>query len=259
MEKRKMAKSNNVENEVAVVETAAVTTVVENAPLVATSQEDMVIPFLKLIQQQADELIQGKEKYNPAVKAGDLYDSVTRQVYTGADIIICGVQKYFGEWTPEARGKLIAKHRPTSETVVKAIKTECTADSGSKYFKLSTPAGNDLIETFGVLALVKTNGIALPVMFTLSKTGFMAGKTLQTMLMLYQQQGIPVFTFSTVITSNSKGSWFKPVFQFKEMETDDNIKAMAVGMSKVAADIIFKAHNNEDGSESAVDTNDLGV
>ena len=87
----------------------------------------------------------------------------------------------------------------------------------------------------------------------------MAGKTLQTMLMLYQQQGIPVFTFSTVITSNSKGSWYKPVFQFKEMETDDHIKAMAVSMSKVAADIIFKTNNNEDGSESAVDTNDLGV
>ena len=82
-------------------------------PLVETHQEDMLIPFLKVIQAQSDEVIKGKDKYNEAVKAGDIYDGVTRQVYTGSDIVICGIKKYYAEWTPEARGTLIAKHKVT--------------------------------------------------------------------------------------------------------------------------------------------------
>lgn len=229
-------------------------------PLVETHQEDMLIPFLKVIQAQSDEVIKGKDKYNEAVKAGDIYDGVTRQVYTGSDIVICGIKKYYAEWTPEARGTLIAKHKTNSDVVANAIRTEHVADSGAKYYKLSTADGNDLIETFGVLALVKTNGIALPALFTLSKTSFMAGKTLQTMLMIYQQQGVPVFTFDTTLTSNSKGSWFKPVFTFKEMETDSNVLNMARAMASKAEDVLFKSYDAESDTTAAkAEDNDLGI
>lgn len=244
-------------DEVKVVESNTAVSVA--APLVETHQEDMLIPFLKIVQVQSDEVTRGKDKYNEAVKAGDIYDGVTRQVYTGADIVICGIKKYFAEWTPEARGTLVAKHKPTSDVVLNAIKTEHTSDAGSKYYKLSTPDGNDLEETFGVLALVKANGISLPALFTLSKTSFMAGKTLQTMLMIYQQQGVPVFKFDTSLASNSKGSWYKPVFTFKELETDPTVLSVAQAMSQKADEILFKSYVGESDTPAKAEDNDLGI
>jgi hypothetical protein len=246
-------------DELKVIDNTA-TAVAVAAPLVETNQEDMLIPFLKVIQAQSDEVTRGKDKYNETVKAGDIYDGVTRQVYTGADIVICGIKKYFAEWTPEARGTLIAKHKPTADVVVNAIKTEHIGDNGSKFYRLSTPDGHDLVETFGVLALIKANGISLPALFTLSKTSFMAGKTLQTMLMIYQQQGVPVFKFDTTLASNSKGSWYKPVFTFKELETDATVLNVAQAMSQKAEDILFKSYvgESEEVAKSA-DDNELGI
>ena len=212
---------------------------------VETNQEDMMIPFLKVVQQLSDEVTAGKDKHNAAVKAGDVYDGVTRTVYTNDDIIICGIKKYFAEWTPEVRGKLVGKHKPLSDIVVNAVKKPQVSDKGVEYSTLETATGNHLIETYGVVCLIKHNGIALPAIFTLAKTSFMAGKSLNTLLVMHQQMGVPLFTFSTSVTSNTKGSWYKPVFNFKGYEEDQAIISMAQGLSGIVDKLLFSFHSAE--------------
>lgn len=226
-------------DEVAVVEQG--NTAVATAPAfqVETNASDMVLPFLKVIQSQADEVTRGKEKYNENVKAGDIYDSVTRTIYQDPEIVICGIRKYYSEWDGAVRGRLIAKHKVDSPAVTGARKIERVSPKGTPYYDLQSAAGNILEETFGVVAVVKNNGIALPATFTLSKSSFPIGKTLNTLLTMYQSQGVPKFKFSTNIRQNDKGSWFVPVFEFIGFEDDASVINMAAGINKVVDNIIF--------------------
>ena len=246
--------------EVATVEATAVAAP-SSGFQVETNQEDMLIPFLKVVQQLSDETTAGKDKYNAAVKAGDIYDGVTRTVYTGAEIIICGIKKYFAEWTPEIRGKLVGKHKPLSDVVINAIKVPQKSDKGVDYTTLETATGNHLIETYGVVCLIKHNGIALPAIFTLAKTSFMAGKSLNTLLVMHQQMGVPLFTFGTSITSNTKGSWYKPVFNFKGYEDDAATINMAQGLSSIVDKLLFSFHSAEveDTTAPVAEENDLPI
>jgi len=225
-------------DELAVAEKAAVT-VAEPAFKVETSATDMVLPFLKVIQSQADEVTRGKEKYNENVRPGDIYDSVTRTIYKDPEIIVCGIRKYYGEWEGDVRGKLIAKHQMNAPAVLNARKIPKVSPKGTPYYDLESEAGNRLEETFGVVCIVKHNGVSIPATFTLSKSSFPIGKTLNTLIMMYQPQGVPVFKFSTNTKQNDKGSWFVPVFELVGFEEDENIINMAAGINKVIDSIIF--------------------
>ena len=252
-----MTKSEKTaETAVTVVETAPVMTP-NPAPafVVETEAQDMVIPFLKVIQAQADEVTPGKDKYNEAVRPGNIYDSTTRTIYENPELIICGIRKYYGEWKGEVRGELVAKHKVDSlKNVVRIPKI---SPRGVPYVELETSNGNRLEETFGVVCVVKHKGVVLPATFTLSKSAFTVGKTLNTMLAMYQSQGIPKFTFKTNSKQNDKGSWFVPVFDFAGYETDNNIIALAQTLQKGVDNIIFTVNATEEAQTEAIENEEI--
>lgn len=199
---------------------------------VETNQNDMLIPFLKVIQSLSDELIQGKDKYNPNLKAGDLYDSVTKTIFRNSSAVICGMKKYYAEWTPQIRGRLVSKHLDNSEVV----KNAQPIGNGN----LKTATGNDLLESYGAILIMKNeNGLVLPVRFTFSKSSFMVGKELNTIIVIYQSGGVPKFDVNSILVSNTKGSWFKPHFTFAGYETDNNVLALATHLHGIADSIIL--------------------
>ena len=221
------------------------------------AKEDMMVPFLKVIQSLSEEVTPGKDKYNPDVRPGDIYDSVTRTIFKNAKVVICGMRKYYAEWTPEVRGQLIGKHLASSDTVKNAIKVEKKTDKGSAYYTLQTPTGNELIETYGIVMVIKNeDGLTLPAVLTLSKTGFMAGKQLTTILAIHQSKGTPVFKLTTTSTSNSKGSWFKPSFTFDSYEADESVLEIASAMAPITDAILFNNNSTSD-TVSATDVEDL--
>lgn len=242
-----------------------VTTVEENSlalvdtPLVSVAQEDMMIPFLKVVQSLSEEVVPGKDKYNENVRPGDLYDSVTRTIFKTAKVVICGLKKYYVEWTPEVRGTLVAKHKPTDDVIKNAVRIEKKTDKGASYTTLQTKDGNELIETYGVVMIVKNDdGLAIPAVLTLSKTSFVVGKQLNTALTIHQMGGrVPIYKLSTTSSSNSKGSWFKPVFAFDSFEDNKDIISMAKGMSAIVDHILLNnptdSASNSDESSSLED------
>ena len=204
------------------------------------NSNDIVVPYLKVVQSMSDELIVGKEKYNPNVKAGDIYDAVTKIAFRNSKVIVCGMRKYYAEWTPNVRGKLIAKHTEESETVKNALKVPKALDNGTCFYDLKTQSGNNLYESFCVVLLIKCdNGILLPGKLPLSKTSFMIGKELSTMLAVYQNVGVPIFTLTTNIANNARGSWYKPVFTFCEYETDNNVIQTALSLNSITDKVVF--------------------
>ena len=234
-------------NEVTVTEDKAAAVVEAPALAVEISQEDMMVPFLKVIQSLSEEVVPGKDKYNENVRPGDIYDGVTRTVFKNASAVICGLKKYYAEWTPEVRGTLVGKHKADSDVVKNAVKIERKTDKGSTFIQLQTASGNELIETYGVVMIIKNgDGITLPAVLTLSKTSFIVGKQLTTILAIHQGAGVPVFKLTTSSSSNSKGSWFKPVFAFDSYETDENVINMAKGMAGMTDQILFGNYQSED-------------
>lgn len=247
-------------NEVTVVEKNEVEVVDPSAMHVDVSAEDMMIPFLKVIQSLSEEVMAGKDKYNADVRPGDIYDSTTRIIFRNSKVVICGLKKYYSEWTPEVRGTLVAKHLANSPAVLNAVKEEKISDKGKPYYSLKTKDGNDLVETYGVVMLVKTeDGLTLPAVLTLSKTSFMVGKQLSTILAIHQAKGVPVFTLSTTPVSNSKGSWYKPTFTFAEYETDKSVADLAKSIAGMTNKILMRNDDTDtpvDSTES-LDTGDL--
>lgn len=241
-----MVKEKNEVMEVKEVKDGNAVMTVET-PLVQVSAEDMVIPYLKVIQSQADEVTPGKDKYNENVRPGDIYDSVTRTVYKKVKVIVCGLKKYFTEWTPEIRGTIVAKHDSNSDVIKSAISVKHVGANGKEYYTLATPEGNDLIETYGLLLYVKNEetGADLPAIMTLSKTSFMIGKTLSTQLMIQQKTGTPIFELSVSTTSNTKGSWFKPNFNPAGVETDPEVLNTCRNLAAAASAILLREAPNE--------------
>lgn len=245
-----------MKNEVATTKTNAVAEVSSNVH-VDIAREDMMVPFLKVIQSLSEEVVPGKDKYNPDVRPGDIYDSITRTIFKDAKVVICGLRKYYTEWTPEVRGSIVAKHSSNADIVKNAAKVEMTAEKGNTYYALKTATGNDLIETYGVVMIAKTeDGLTLPAVLTLSKTGFMVGKQLTTLLAIHQTKGTPVFRLNTVSVSNSKGSWFKPAFAFDSYETDESVINMANAMAPITDSILFNNASSDDDAVKA-DEDDL--
>lgn len=235
------------------------TTAVAYTPIVQVEQSDMMIPFLKVVQSLSEETTPGKDKYNDQVRPGDIYDSVTRTIFKKAKVIICGLKKYYAEWTPEVRGTLVAKHKPNSDVIKNAFREKRKTEKGSEFTLLKTSKdGNELIETYGIVMLVKNDeGLLMPAVITLSKTSFKVGRQLSTLLTIHQSKGLPVFEMSTTSSSNSKGSWFMPTFRFVEYETDPSAVEMVKGIAGIAEGILFKNLAGESGDTSAADDNDL--
>lgn len=207
---------------------------------IETCKSDLIIPNLKIIQSLSNELTQNNPKYNPDVKAGDIYDSVTKTIFTNAKAIVCGMLKYYAEWTPEVRGHLVNKYLENSEVVQNAINAAHAGSGKATNIKLKTPAGNDLQENYGAVLVVKNgNGMILPEKFTFSKTSFIVGKELNTIIAVYQNGGIPEFDFSTTLVTNQKGSWYKPCFKFNGYAVDKRIITLATKLHAMAEEIIL--------------------
>ena len=207
---------------------------------IQTSQSDLIIPYLKIIQSLSNELIPNNSKYNPDVKAGDIYDSVTRTIFRNAKAIVCGMLRYYAEWTPEVRGHLVKKYPENSEVVQNAILAAKAGNNSGANLKLKTHDGNDLQENYGAVLVIKNeNGMIFPVKFTFAKTNFMIGKELNTIIAVYQNGGIPEFEVSTTLVSNEKGSWYKPCFKFSGYAVDRRIISLAAKLHAIADEIIL--------------------
>ncbi|MCQ2789401.1 MAG: hypothetical protein MJ229_03375 [bacterium] len=214
----------------------------QNEFVINTNSEDIMIPYVKIIQNTSDELAHGREKYDANAKAGNFYDSITKTIFVEPKAIVCGMRKYYTEWTSNSgRGKIVGKYLDDSEIVKNAEKEPYKKSDGATIFNLRRQNGNYLIESYGAILLIKnSNGLLLPGKFVFSRSSFIDGKKLNTNLALYQSGGIPIFNMTSNLTSNSKGSWYKPVFTFFGYEKEQNVIDFAIKLSKIADNAILR-------------------
>jgi hypothetical protein len=191
-------------------------------------RDEAGIPFLKILQAQSPEVIGPSGKIAGAA-AGIFLNTGTEELLESITIVPAMRQHVFVEWRPRKQGGGIVKvHQPNDEIVQAAIA------ASTKFGKYKTEAGNDLVETFYVFAVVMEDD---------APTGFVVVPFSSTGIKHYKKKFInriryclvddgqgakrnpPMFahrvTLTTAQESNDDGTWSNYAIKFA---IDNNVQ-----------------------------------
>jgi hypothetical protein len=83
------------------------------------TNDERKVPFLRILQSNSPELEEGNSKYMPNAKAGMFMNSSTKQLYRSLQMVACGRDHKFIEYTPRAiGGGFVALHKPGDDLIV---------------------------------------------------------------------------------------------------------------------------------------------
>jgi hypothetical protein len=180
------------------------------------TQEDMALPYVRILGQLSAQVNEGDGKYIEGAKPGMIFNNVTGEVFDGKKgikVIPCYYKKDYPEKSDrgDAFATTIAVHLPTSP-VIKTGKRE-----GSK---IRLPNGNYLEETSYYYVLMETKaGGMTPALITMKSTQLSVSKNWNSMMKSIQiadgnggyvippMHGV-VYNLASVLQKNDKGSWY---------------------------------------------------
>jgi len=199
-----------------------------NAGFDNTTQDDFAIPFLDILQGQSPEV-----ESLPNAKPGMFHNTVTDDVFdgkTGVSVIVVATNHEYVEWVPRNKGGGIAgRHALNSEVVTQARK------NAEKFNELTTPDGNELVETYYAYLILNGEDGPLPAVLSCSSTRIKPYKAMMTkanMIMVPTPDGRKVkpplfahkFRLTTEKRKNNDGEWHTFVVAF---DSDDKSAAKA--------------------------------
>jgi hypothetical protein len=180
------------------------------------TQEDLALPFLRILGQLSPQVTEGDAKYVSNAKPGMIYNTVTSELFDGKKgikIIPCYYKKDFPEWSDrgDGPGAPVAIHLPNSPVI------QTGKRDGSK---IRLPNGNYLEETasYYVMAETKTGGYT-PALITMKSTQLNVSKKWNSMMKTIQipdgkggfaippMHGV-VYNLASTLQKNDKGSWY---------------------------------------------------
>jgi hypothetical protein len=168
------------------------------------SQEDLKIPFLRILQKLSPEVDKDDEAHIKGASPGMFFNTVTKTIY-GKEIKVIPVrfQKIWLEWEPD-RGGLVNRHEPYSIEVDKS--------DFSKWLY----NGNEIQECYLFYVLIQDHLDDGPMVFSLASTGIKHAKnwlTSITHVRLPKGKQAPFFSsvwsVKTVLCKNDAGSWYQ--------------------------------------------------
>ena len=175
------------------------------------SQEDLALPFLKVLGQLSPEVNKRDAKYVEGAEPGKIINTVTNELFDSIDIIPCHYKRHYIEWQDRgtSTGAPVAIHEADSDIISQTTR--------GKDYKDRLPNGNYLDNTAQhfVLALGKTPQTAL---LSMKGTQLKVSRKWNSMMMGIKMQGknglftpptySHIYKLSTVQMSNDKGTWF---------------------------------------------------
>ena len=175
------------------------------------SQEDLALPFLKILGQLSPEVNKRDGKYVEGAEPGKIINTVTNALYDEVEVVPCHYKRQYIEWQDRgaSSGAPVAIHDADSDIV-----SHTTRD---KAFKDRLPNGNYLENTANhfVLVVGKNPETAL---ISMKSTQLKVSRKWNSMMMGIKLQGknglftpptySHIYNLSTVQMSNDKGTWF---------------------------------------------------
>lgn len=175
--------------------------------------DELLIPFLSILQPMSPEITEADEDASPLLKPGNFINSVTGEITSAKDGLVIqpvAFQSMCVEWIPREKGGGIANRYQLHDPYVR----QKMKDNGNSMVGLKE-GENDLIETVYLYCnLLSTDGSevlgfgVLPV----KSTSLQPIKGFRTALQMIKGKP-PVFAFKAVLSSekksNDSGTWWR--------------------------------------------------
>ena len=203
------------------------------------SQEDLALPFLKILGQLSPEVNKRDGKYVEGAEPGKIINTVTNELYDTLNVVPCHYKRQYIEWQDRgtSTGAPVAMHEADSDIVSQTTR--------GKDYKDRLPNGNYLDNTAShfVLTLGENPQTAL---ISMKSTQLKVSRKWNSMMMGLKLQGANglftpptyshIYKLSTVQMSNDKGTWFgwdvSKVGPIKDKSIYDMAKSFAVSVGK---------------------------
>ena len=219
------------------------------------SQEDLALPFLKILGQLSPEVNKRDGKYVEGAEPGKIINTVTNDLYDMISVIPCHYKRQYIEWADRgtSTGAPVAIHEADSDIVSQTTR--------GKDYKDRLPNGNYLDNTANHFVLVLGNN-PQTALISMKSTQLKVSRKWNSMMMGIKMQGknglftpptySHIYNLSTVQMSNDKGTWFgwdvTKVGPVTEKHEYDMAKAFAesVGKGEIQA-----KHGSEESTKTS--------
>jgi hypothetical protein len=175
------------------------------------SQEDLALPFLKILGQLSPEVNKRDGKYVEGAEPGKIINTVTNELYDTINVIPVFYKRQYIEWQDrgQSTGAPVAIHDADSDIVSQTTR--------GKDYKDRLPNGNYLDNTAShfVLTVGDNPSTAL---ISMKSTQLKVSRKWNSMMMGIKMQGknglftpptySHIYKLSTTQMSNDKGTWF---------------------------------------------------
>ena len=195
-------------------------------------QEDLALPFLKVLGQLSPEINKKNGRYVEGAEPGMILNSVTKKLYDGdkgIDVIPCAYERKYLEWKPrELGGGLVGMHS-IDDPIVRTTKRD-------QMNKDILPNGNYLENTASHF-VVTTGEDAGTGLISMTRTQLKVSRTWNSMMMSIKLQGknglftpptfSHIYNLKSVQMTNDKGTWFGWDINKIGPVTDNNVYSLA--------------------------------
>ena len=219
------------------------------------SQEDLALPFLKVLGQLSPEVNKRDAKYVEGAEPGKIINTVTNELFDEIQIVPCHYKRQYIEWQDRgtSTGAPVAIHEADSDIISQTTR--------GKDYKDRLPNGNYLDNTAShfVLVLGKNPSTAL---ISMKSTQLKVSRKWNSLMMGIKLQGknglftpptySHIYNLSTVQMSNDKGTWFGWEVEKSGPVEDKNIYGMAKSFAQsVGKDEVQVKHGSDDTKEAS--------
>ena len=220
------------------------------------SQEDLALPFLKILGQLSPEVNKRDGKYVEGAEPGKIINTVTNKLYDTLQVVPVFYKRQYIEWQDRgaSTGAPVAIHEADSDIVSQTTR--------GKDYKDRLPNGNYLENTAShfVLTVGDNPSTAL---ISMKSTQLKVSRKWNSMMMGIKMQGKSglftpptyshIYNLSTVQMSNDKGTWFgwdvAKVGPVEDKNVYDMAKAFAESVGKGE---IQTKHENQEVKKASV-------
>ena len=190
------------------------------------SADDMLLPFVRILQSNSPQINKHDPKYIEKAEAGMFFNVSTNQLYSGEDGFtahLCYKTRSYAEFIPRDDGGGFVGQRPVDDPVV----VDLRAQQG-KFGKLTTDKGTELTETYYAYAVLPPAGNGADpelVVFPFASTGITPFKQFLMQLNPLLRKGVPIYAPRVRLRSrsrtNKEGTFFVPLLTFDGARPDE--------------------------------------
>ena len=219
------------------------------------SQEDLALPFLKVLGQLSPEVNKRDAKYVEGAEPGKIINTVTNELFDEIQIVPCHYKRQYIEWQDRgtSTGAPVAIHEADSDIISQTTR--------GKDYKDRLPNGNYLDNTASHFVLVIGNNPSTA-LISMKSTQLKVSRKWNSLMMGIKLQGknglftpptySHIYNLSTVQMSNDKGTWFGWEVEKMGPVEDKAVYEMAKAFAQsVGKDEVQVKHGSEDTKEAS--------